>query len=118
MDEMAIVYTTWPQAEMAQTVGRAAVETGLAACANILAPMTSIYIWRGELQQEAEVIMLLKTRASLASSLRDFILTRHSYETPCVVTIPIIINSSNIEFLSWIEDKTLDMNRSLDGQDL
>ena len=105
MSDVVILYTTWPDAETAQASGRAAVEAKLAACANVLAPMTSIYTWQGALQQEAETPMLLKTTASGAAVLRDFILERHPYDTPCVLALVVESGLSAPRFIQWIGEK-------------
>jgi periplasmic divalent cation tolerance protein len=106
MDEVVLLYTTWPDAETAEAAAEAAVRAGLAACANILAPIRSLYLWRGALQREAELAMLLKTTGSAAADLRDLILRLHPFETPCIVAIPVAVDGSNIEFLAWIADQT------------
>ena len=105
MDEAVILYTTWPDAETAQAAGVAAVEAKLAACANVLAPMTSIYRWQGVLEQAAETPMLLKTTAAAAGRLRDLILARHPYATPCVVALAVREAGSNPAFLQWIGEQ-------------
>lgn len=105
MDEAVILYTTWPDAETAQAFGAAAVEARLAACANVLAPMTSIYRWQGALEQTAETPMLLKTTAAAADRLRDMIVARHPYETPCVVALAVGKTGSNPAFLQWIGEQ-------------
>jgi periplasmic divalent cation tolerance protein len=102
MDDVVILYTTWPDAETAQACAVAAVEARLAACANVLAPMTSIYRWDGALEQTAETPMLLKTTAAAAERLRDLILARHPYETPCVVALRTEAAASSPDFLLWV----------------
>ncbi|HVY34647.1 MAG TPA: divalent-cation tolerance protein CutA [Caulobacteraceae bacterium] len=106
MEEMLLVYTTWPDAETAQAAGLAAVQARLAACANILAPINSIYCWKGAAAQHAETPMLLKTRRSCAPALRELILARHPYETPCFIALAPSPDASNSEFLRWIEEQT------------
>ena len=107
MDEMVLVYTTWPDAETAQAAAEAAIEARLAACANILAPTRSIYAWKGRLERETEIPMLLKTRAAHSQALREMILDHHPYETPCVIVLPIRAEGSNPEFLNWIKQQTI-----------
>jgi periplasmic divalent cation tolerance protein len=102
MEDCLILYTTWPDAETAEAAGRAAVEAKLAACANLLAPMTAIYRWEGRIQRETETAMLLKTTGAAAPGLRDFILARHPYATPCVVAWPCDPAGSNPAFVRWI----------------
>jgi periplasmic divalent cation tolerance protein len=82
MNDAVILYTTWPDAETAQAFGRCAVEAKLAACANVLAPMTSIYRWQGCLEEGSETPMLLKTTISAADRLRDLILSPIPTRTP------------------------------------
>lgn len=106
MDEMLLVYTTWPDAETAQAAGLAAVEAQLAACANVMAPMSSIYRWKGAAVQQGETPMLLKTRGSCVQALRKLIFARHPYETPCFVALTLGQEASSNEFLQWIEEQT------------
>ena len=108
MEEIALIYTTWPDAETAQAAGEKAVEARLAACANILAPMRSIYRWEGQIQHEPETPMLLKTRMSLSGPLRDMLKGLHPYEVPCIVVCPLLKIGSNTDFLAWIEEQTRD----------
>jgi periplasmic divalent cation tolerance protein len=106
MDEIVLVYTTWPDAETAQAAAEEAIGARLAACANILAPMRSIYRWAGDIQRQAETPMILKTRMSCAPALRSLLLSRHPYDVPCVAAVALHQNASNTEFLAWIEEET------------
>lgn len=101
MDELVILYTTWPDAETAEACGRRAVEEKLAACANVLAPMRSIYRWEGEIQVEPETAMLLKTTTGAAPRLRDLILKYSPYDVPCIVAWPVDAQSCNPAYVSW-----------------
>ena len=105
MDELLILYTTWPDAETAEACGRAAVEERLAACANILAPMRSIYRWEGQLQVEPEVPMLLKTTVAAAGRLKELILTYSPYDTPCTLALPIDSENCNPKYADWTRDQ-------------
>ena len=101
MDELLILYTTWPDAETAEACGRAAVEEKLAACANLLAPMRSIYRWEGALQVEAETPMLLKTTTKAAGRLRDFILRYSPYDVPCILALRTDTANCNPKYMAW-----------------
>jgi periplasmic divalent cation tolerance protein len=101
MDDLVVLYTTWPDPETAEAAGQAAVTAKLAACANILAPMPSIYHWMGEPQREAETPMLLKTTVAVAGRLREFVIARHPYKTPCLVALRCDAEASNPDFLRW-----------------
>lgn len=107
MDELVILYTTWPDAETAEACGRAAVEEKLAACANVLAPMRSIYRWQGEIQVEAETPMLLKTTAGAAGRLGEFILRYSPYETPCILTLRTDPGHCNPKYVAWANGEIL-----------
>ena len=74
MSEIVLVYTTWPDAESAENAGAEAVAERLAACANVLSPMRSIYRWKGAVEQAQETPMLLKTTRAHAAALKDFLL--------------------------------------------
>jgi len=106
MGETVILYTTWPDSDTAETVAAEAVAERLAACANLLAPMRSIYRWQGAVDRAVETPMLLKTTAEAAERLRDLIVRRHPYDTPCVLALPVSAGLSNPEFLQWILAET------------
>ena len=101
MDELVILYTTWPDAETAEACGRAAVEEKLAACANLLAPMRSIYRWQDKIQVETETPMLLKTTSAAAGRLGELILRYSPYETPCILSLPTDAQNCNPKYLAW-----------------
>jgi len=104
IEPVALVYSTFPSTEAAEAVGRSLVEAGLAACANIVPGMISIYKWKGGLQRDGEVMMLVKTRRALASRVVEEIRTRHSYETPAVLVIEPTGGAE--PFLAWIAEET------------
>ena len=101
MDELVILYTTWPDAETAEACARAAVEEKLAACANVLSPMRSIYRWQGEIQVETEVPMLLKTTTAAATRLGEHILRYSPYDVPCILALRTDPANCNPEYVTW-----------------
>ena len=106
MDDLIVLYTTWPDAETAEAFGRLAVEERLAACANVLAPMRSIYRWEGVIQAEAETPMLLKTTAAGVDRLGQLILKYHPYDTPCVLALETNPPHCNPKYVSWVKSET------------
>lgn len=102
----ALVYVTAPNREEALRIGRAIVAESLAACANVLDGMTSVFRWNGELQQESEAVLLLKTRSELASLVVQKVQELHPYDVPAILVIP-IDGGSNL-FLSWIGQETVE----------
>jgi periplasmic divalent cation tolerance protein len=97
-------YVTADSRDEALTIGRAVVEERLAACANVLDGLTSIYWWQGALEQAGEAVLILKTRAELVDRLTSRIRELHSYECPCVVALP--IDAGNPAYLDWIARET------------
>lgn len=97
-------YVTAPDHATAVRIGRAIVEDRLAACANVIDGMTSIYRWNDQIEQSAEVVLILKSTEDLTASLTDRVRELHPYDCPCVVTIP--IQGGHDEFLEWITHET------------
>ena len=89
-DERAVfVYTTYPSLVEAERIGKAVLEKRLAACVNILPGMISHYWWQGAIERGEEVVMIIKTRASLAEAVRAEVKALHSYTTPAILVLPI-----------------------------
>lgn len=106
MSEFVLLYTTWPDPETAETIGAEAVAERLAACANVLAPMRSVYCWQGAVERALETPMLLKTTRALAGPLRDFLVARHPYDLPAAVALDIAEDASHAPFLDWVAAET------------
>ena len=87
----------------AQRIAKALVEHRLAACVNILENMQSIYRWEEEIQEDTEVVLIAKTTARLVSELIEKVKSLHSYDCPCIVSLPIL--DGNPPFLNWIHDE-------------
>ncbi len=99
-----LVYMTAATKEEAQRIGSALVEERLAACANVIDGMISIYRWEGKVQNDREAVLIAKTRAGLVDALTSRVKELHSYEIPCVVALP--ITGGNAGFLDWIGSET------------
>lgn len=100
----SLVYVTVPTREEALKIGRTVVAERWAACANVLAGITSFYWWEQSLQEDAESVLILKTRSDLVAALTERIKELHSYACPCVVALP--IHGGNAAFLDWIGGET------------
>ncbi len=104
MERAVLVYTTWPSIVEAERAGRAIVERRLAACVNILPGMISQYWWEGKIERAEEVVMIFKTRATLAERVRGAVKELHSYTTPAIMTLP--VENVDPDYHAWIVKET------------
>ena len=104
MERAVFVYTTYPSLVEAERAGRSLVERRLCACVNILPGMVSYYWWQGAIERGDEVVMIIKTRATLADAVRVAVKEMHSYATPAVLVIP--IESVDPDYQAWIMGET------------
>ena len=98
------VYITASDGEEARRLARAVVESRLAACANVFDTMTSVYRWQGAVQEDSEAVVIAKTREDLVPALTEKIKELHSYDCPCIVSLPLTGGSD--DFLAWIAAET------------
>jgi periplasmic divalent cation tolerance protein len=104
--DICVVLMTAPSADVAASIGRALVEERLAACANIVPAVRSIYAWQGKICDEGEVLCIIKTRRVLFDRLRDRIAAMHPYEVPEIVAIdPSAVSEP---YARWVIDCTGD----------
>jgi len=99
------LYVTTSSIEEAKTIAKTIVEERLAACANILGDIQSIYWWDGKVQDGQEVALILKTRQDLVPKTIERIKALHSYDCPCVIALD--IHDGNPDYLNWIATQTL-----------
>src|SRR5688572_3381794 len=94
------VLTTTPSAEVADRIGTALVEERLAACANLVPGVKSVFRWKGELSREAEVLVVLKTTAARLGDLRRRLVELHPYEVPEVLALD--VREGHPPYLDWV----------------
>ena len=99
-----LVLTTLPDAESARALARALVEDRLAACVTIGAPVESMYHWRGAIETAREVPVTAKTRGDLFEDVAAAIRSRHPYELPEILAVP--IDDGLPDYLAWIDAET------------
>ena len=104
--DICVVLMTAPSADVAANVGRVLVEERLAACANIVPGVRSIYAWQGKICDESEVLCIIKTRRALFDRLRDRIAALHPYDVPEIVAID--PGAVSAPYASWVVDSTRD----------
>jgi len=104
MERAVLVYTTYPSIVEAEQAGRALVEQRLCACVNILPGMISHYRWQGAVERGEEVVMIIKTRASIAARVSAAVKEMHSYTTPAILLIP--LESVEKAYFDWLMAET------------
>ncbi|MGC2827143.1 MAG: divalent-cation tolerance protein CutA [Pseudolabrys sp.] len=104
MERAVLVYTTWPSIVEAEQAGRTIVERRLAACVNILPGMISHYWWKGKIERAEEVVMIIKTRASMAEPMRGVVKELHTYTTPAFMVLP--VENVDRDYHAWIVQET------------
>ncbi len=104
MTDALFVFTTLPNADAAAEIGKTVVTERLAACANIIPAVRSIYRWQGKLQDENEVLVIFKTRQEHFDNLRSRLLELHPYEVPEVMAIP--VEQGYAAYLEWLARET------------
>jgi periplasmic divalent cation tolerance protein len=103
-DDAILVLCTVPDAEVAERLGRGLVEASLAACVNAVPGVRSFYSWKGELQDDAEVQLLIKSRRGRATALEAWLADHHPYEVPEILFVPIAGGSA--DYLGWLRAQT------------
>ena len=98
------VYVTAGDAVEAQSIARQVIAEQLAACANILPGLTSIYRWEGKVEEASEAMLILKTTEEKLEPLIARVKVLHSYELPCIEALPVV--DGNRDFLEWVVRET------------
>ena len=104
MTDAIVVLTTLPNADAAAELARSVVGEKLAACANILPALRSIYRWQGKIQDDNEVLVLVKTHRRHYERLKARILQLHPYDVPEVIALP--VEQGHQAYLDWIARET------------
>jgi len=99
--ERVVVLVTAPSADKAAALARALVEEKLAACVNVLGGVRSIYRWEGQVQDEPEALLLIKTRGELFERLRARVVALHEYSCPEIIALPIA--QGHAPYLAWLD---------------
>ena len=103
--KFCVVLVTAPKADVASKIARGLVKRKLAACVSELPGITSHFFWEGELQKDAEVLLIAKTRSSLVPDIVGFVRENHPAEVPEVISLPIMDGFK--EYLEWVGANTL-----------
>lgn len=102
MESLRILYVTTKNRDEARQIGGELVREKLCACVNIIENMESMYWWKGDVQNDKETVLLVKTTAAMVEEVTRSIKKLHSYDVPCVISMPLSSEEGNHEYLSWI----------------
>ncbi|MDP6439304.1 MAG: divalent-cation tolerance protein CutA [Candidatus Brocadiia bacterium] len=97
------VLTTTEAREEAESIARALTEQRLAACVQIVGPVTSTYRWKGKVETAEEWLCIIKSRKALYERIEQAIKAIHSYETPEIIALPIVAGSA--AYLNWLDEE-------------
>lgn len=97
--KMIFVYSTFPNKKGTKKIGEELVKRKLAGCVNVF-PIDSIYFWQGKIIKDREFAAIIKTEKENFKKVEKFILENHSYETPCILEIP--IGRVSKKYLNWL----------------
>ena len=103
MTDKVIVLSTCGNATEAEKLARHLIDNRLAACVNVVPGLLSYYRWQGQVENDAELLLLIKTARGLLDEVRSALDKLHSYELPEFVVVPIVDGSP--EYLDWLESE-------------
>jgi periplasmic divalent cation tolerance protein len=104
-DEVPIAaFTTFPDLETARGIAHALLQDNLVACVNLLPGATSIYRWEGEVEENTEVVAIVKTAEDRVPALLERLTELHPYDVPELVFLPIVAGSA--DYLDWVVAST------------
>lgn len=99
-----VVLVTAPDSEIGARLARTLVEERWVACANLLPQVRSLYRWEGRVEDDPEVLLLLKTRAELVERVAERVRALHPYDVPEVIALPVTAGSA--PYLQWVREET------------
>ena len=102
--KFAVILVTVPDLKTARVLAKTALQARLIACANLLPKIESHYWWRGKIESDAEVLLVLKTQKSRLPALEKLILARHPYDTPEFLVLPLL--AGNQRYVGWLNLNT------------
>ncbi|ATC83688.1 MULTISPECIES: divalent-cation tolerance protein CutA [Pseudoalteromonas] len=100
--QFKMIFTTCKDEAEARTLAKALVAQKLAACVNILPNMTSVYMWEGDVAQEIEAKLLIKTKSEKMNDVFETIKSLHSYEVPEIQVVDVA--TGNLAYFHWMDE--------------
>ena len=104
MTDVVLILTTVPIGDRGDAIARALVDERLAACVNLLGPMTSFYRWHGAVERDVERQLIIKTTRGRVAAIQARLIALHSYELPEFVVLP--VSDGGPAYLEWVRNET------------
>lgn len=104
MTDLILVRVTCPSQRVAEEIADAAVEARLAACGNIVGPVSSIYRWKGVVEQAFEYELSLKSTQDKWPEIEALVKAHHPYDVPAIIALPCL--QVNAPYEAWVKDNT------------
>ena len=98
--KMVVVLVTCPSRAVAAQLAHYLVSRRMAACANIVPGLTSLFWWKGKVDRSRETLLLLKTTAAGFEPLRRAVLALHPYDVPEVIALPVV--AAHVPYRCWV----------------
>ena len=92
--------------DVAERIASALVSSRKAACVNIVPGVVSVYTWKGKVEKDSELLLMIKTRQEHVAALTDLVKSLHPYEVPEVIALP--IEGGSPGYLRWVQETTSD----------
>lgn len=105
MSKFIQIQWTCGEIEEAREMASDLIQNKLVACVNIIPAVVSIYFWKGQIENEREVEVLLKTKGSLFEKVKDYIESKASYDVPAILSFPIL--GGNPDYLDWLDSRLM-----------
>jgi periplasmic divalent cation tolerance protein len=102
MNDHLVVLVVAESEAQARRIARRLLQNKLAACVNFV-PIESMFLWQGAIQEEEEVLMIIKTRTESFDELMSAVKVTHSYDVPEIIALPVVMGSR--QYLKWIDDE-------------
>ena len=102
MSEYSVCFITASSAQEARNLAYQLVQSGVAACVNQVPGVTSVYTWKGKVEESQEILLIAKTRTNHVQGLIDKVKELHTYDVPEVIALP--IHGGNPDYLRWINE--------------
>nr|WP_321459843.1 divalent-cation tolerance protein CutA [uncultured Cohaesibacter sp.] len=104
-NDVLLLYGTCPDAETARKIARSLLDAKLVACVNILAGLTSLYQWQGQIEQSEEVAFIAKSTEGAWSAAAELFQSLHPYEEPALVALPVCDGLPG--FMQWVRSEVV-----------